>query len=95
MSRAAGKKGAVRDRGGGGVNVALWEQENAGKRGRMGEIWGEYVHGVGVKISERRRIPGQRNGEVCWGVITVMQLSAKRGHVCAADSLVLEDINIL
>lgn len=30
-----------------------------------------------------------------WGFITVMQLSAKRGHVCAADSLVSEDINIL
>ncbi len=30
-----------------------------------------------------------------WGVFNVMQLSAKRGHVCAADSLVSEDINIL
>lgn len=60
-----------------------------------GEIQGESVHSVRATISERRRIPGQRNGEVCREVITVMQLSAKRGHVCAADSLVFEDINIL
>lgn len=95
MSQAAGKKGAVHDRGGGGVNVALWEQESRGDIGRKGEgeIQGESVHSV--KISERRWIPGQRNGEVCREVITVMQRSAKRGHVCAADSLVFEDINIL
>lgn len=98
MSQAAGKKGAVHDRGGGGVNVALWEQESRGDTGRKGkgEMQGKSVHGVNrVKISERRRIPEQRNEEVCREVITVMQRSAKRGHVCAADSLVFEDINIL
>lgn len=69
-----------------------------GEGGREeGEIRGEYVHGIRVKISERRRIPVQRDRGVRFagGVITVMQLSAKRGHVCAADSLVSEDINIL
>lgn len=72
------------------MNVALWEQGRRGERERMGEgeIWGEYVHSVRVKISKRRWIQGQRNREVCWGVITVMLLSAKRGHVCAADLLV-------
>lgn len=57
-----------------------------GGRKAEGEIQGGCVNGVRVKISERRWIPGQRHGEACWGVTTVMQLSAKRGHVCAADS---------
>lgn len=41
------------------MNVALWERENRRQRGRVGEgeIQGEYVHGIRVKISERRWIP--------------------------------------
>lgn len=37
----------------------------------------------------------KNTGSLRWGFNTVMQLSAKRGHVCAADLLVSEDTNIL
>lgn len=89
MSQAAGKKGVVHDREWGGECGLV----GTGEQGEW-VIQGESVHSVRGKKSERRWIPGQRNG-VCREVITVMQRSAKRGHVCAADSLVFEDINIL
>lgn len=80
------------------MSEAVCGGEGGGKGGMAeGDTEGDNVPGVGVRRSERRRIPVQRERETSgwWGVITVMQLGAKRGHVCAADSLAPKHINIL
>lgn len=52
------------------------------------------VLGIRLKLSDKRYAKRQKK-TILWGVTSVMQPRAKRGHGCAAESLVSEDINIL